>query len=54
MLQFLIDVLFGTLYGSLLFAVAVLAAVPYGIWQGLKRLGRLIGGGSRGNDGTSR
>lgn len=50
MFDFAFEWLFGTLYGGLVMVAALLAALPYGIWQGLKRLGaRIKGGSSRGN-----
>jgi hypothetical protein len=52
MLEFGIDLLFGTLYGSLIFFVALLAAIPYGIWQGIKRLSAAIGGKRNGDART--
>jgi|GEM_PF-2691136 len=40
----------GTVYGGLITFAALLAAIPYGIWRGIKRLGAVIKGGSpRGN-----
>jgi hypothetical protein len=50
-MEWVVDMLFGTLYGGLVMVAALLAALPYGIWQGLKRLGAWIKGGSpRGNN----
>lgn len=49
MLDWLIDLAFGSLYGALVTVIALVAAVPYGIWQGLKAIGRRLGG-SHGND----
>lgn len=34
----LFDFLFGTVYGGLITLIALLAAIPYGAWQGAKRL----------------
>ena len=48
----LLDLLFGSLYGGLLFALGALAAIPYGIWQGLKWLGHHFQGGRHGDPRT--
>ena len=51
MLDLAFEWLFGTLYGGLIMFAALLAAIPYGIWQGIRRLGAWItrGGNPRGN-----
>ena len=51
MLDFAFEWLFGTLYGGVIMLAALLAAIPYGIWQGIKRLGTWFKGDSR--DGNS-
>ncbi|MCL4240856.1 MAG: hypothetical protein KJ048_05835 [Dehalococcoidia bacterium] len=51
MLDFAFEWLFGTLYGGIIMFAALLAAIPYGIWQGIKRLGAWLKGDSR--DGNS-
>lgn len=47
--DWLVEILFGTLYGALVGLIALLAAIPYGIWQGIRRLGRRFPGGTNGN-----
>jgi hypothetical protein len=50
-LDFAFEWLFGTLYGGIITFAALLAAIPYGIWQGIRRLGtRFRGGTARGNN----
>ncbi|HQW51070.1 MAG TPA: hypothetical protein PL082_03345 [Tepidiformaceae bacterium] len=44
MLDFAFEWLFGTLYGGGIMLVTLLAAIPYGIWQGIKRLGAWVKG----------
>lgn len=44
------DLLFGTTYTLLITAVALLAAIPYGVWQGLRWLGGRL---ARRNDGNA-
>jgi hypothetical protein len=39
MLDFAFEWLFGALYGGFIIVAALLAAIPYAIWQGLKRIG---------------
>lgn len=51
MLDFAFEWLFGTLYGGIIMFAALLAAIPYGIWQGIRRLGAWLKGDSR--DGNS-
>jgi hypothetical protein len=48
-LDFLIDLVFGSLYGALVTFIALFAAIPYGIWQGLKRLRKHLPGGRNGD-----
>lgn len=50
MFDFAFEWLFGTLYGGLITFVALLAALPYGIWQGMKRLGGWLKGGTEHGD----
>jgi len=45
----LADLFFGTLYGALITGVALVAAIPYGIWQGIKWVGRRLTGGEHGD-----
>ncbi len=52
MLEWGIDLLFGSLYGGLIFFIALLAAIPYGIWQGIKRLAAALGGNRNGDSRT--
>ena len=46
----MVDFLFGNGYEAFLVAVALLAAIPYGIYVGLKRLATRITGGPRNGD----
>lgn len=51
----MIDLLFGNAFESLLFGVAVLAAIPYGIWQLIKKVtGKGQGGDPNGDTRTGR
>lgn len=51
----MIDLLFGNSYEALLMVVALIAAIPYGIYVGLKKLGaRITGGKDRGHSRTGR
>lgn len=52
MLEWGIDLLFGTLYGGAITAIALVAAIPYGIWQGIKRLAAALGGNRNGDTRT--
>ena len=46
----MIDLLFDNAYEGLLFGIAILAAIPYGLWQLFKKVtGRGQGDGSTGN-----
>ncbi|MBI5948796.1 MAG: hypothetical protein HY875_11725 [Chloroflexi bacterium] len=47
--DWLVELLFGTLYGGVVMVIALLAAIPYGLWQGWKRLWSRRPGGHRGN-----
>ena len=49
MADWLVQLLFGSLYGSIVLVIALAGAIPYGIWQGVKALGRKLSGGSRGD-----
>ena len=51
MLDFAFEWLFGTLYGAVIILPALLAAIPYGIWQGIKRFTAWLKGG-RANGNT--
>jgi hypothetical protein len=48
----MIDLLFGNSYEALLMLVALIAAIPYGIYVGFKKLASRISGGKQ--DGDSR
>ena len=48
----MVDLLFGNSYEALLLAIALIAAIPYGIYVGVKKLGSRIFGGK--HDGDSR
>jgi hypothetical protein len=54
MFDTLIDIVFFNLYGSLITVVTLLAAIPYAIWQGLRKLKNRIGGALNGNARTGR
>ncbi len=47
-----VGLVFETLYGGIIFVIALVAAIPYGIWQGIKRLTRRNQGGTNGNART--
>ncbi|MBE7519851.1 MAG: hypothetical protein HS107_11475 [Thermoflexaceae bacterium] len=40
---------FGTFYGGLVFAIALVATIPYAAWQGVRRLIGRNGGGGNGH-----
>jgi len=40
----LVELLMGGVYGVLVGAIALLAAIPYGIWKGVRRLAAALGG----------
>lgn len=46
----MVDLIFGNGYEAILAAIALVAAVPYGIYVGLRKLSRRIGGGKRDGD----
>ena len=46
----MVDLLFGNGYETLLLAIALIAAIPYGIYVGLKKLGTRITGGRHNGD----
>ena len=49
----MIDLLFGNSYEAVLLIVALIAAIPYGIYIGLKKLGtRIFGGKDHGDSRT--
>ena len=49
----MIDLLFGRSYEALLMSIALIAAIPYGIHGGLKKLGaRIFGGKDHGDTRT--
>lgn len=48
----MIDLLFGNGYETLLMAIALLAAIPYGIYVGIKKVLARIGGKHRGDTRT--
>ncbi len=51
----MVDLLFGNSYEALLLVIALVAAIPYGIYVGLKKLGsRFTGGRQNGNPRTGR
>lgn len=46
----MVDLIFGNGYEAILAAIALVAAVPYGIYVGFRKLSRRIGGGKRDGD----
>lgn len=49
----MIDLIFGNGYEALLMTVALVAAIPYGIYVGIKKLGaKLFGGKTNGDSRT--
>ena len=51
--EWLLSFAFGSLYGSLVTLIPLVAAIPYGIYQGGKRLlNHIRGGRTNGNPGT--
>lgn len=54
MLDILVDILFFNLYGAVITVLALLAAIPYGAWQGLRWLKERIGGSGDGDARTDR
>ena len=46
----MIDLLFGNSYEALLMGIALIAAIPDGIYVGLKKLGSRISGGKDNGD----
>ena len=51
----MLDLLLGNAYESLLFGIAILAAIPYGIWQLIKKVtGKGQEDGRNGNARTGR
>ena len=46
----MVDLIFGNGYEALLATTALAAAVPYGIYVGLRKLSGRIGGGKRDGD----
>jgi hypothetical protein len=53
-LDILVDILFFNLYGAVITVLALLAAIPYGAWQGLRWLKERIGGSGDGDARTDR
>jgi len=51
MLDWLFNLAFTMAYGGFILVIALLAAIPYGIWQGIKRIGARFSGGK--TDGNS-
>lgn len=49
LLDWLAGFAFGGLYGAVILAVALIGAIPYGAWQGLKRVRALISRRTHGN-----
>ncbi|MCL6646025.1 MAG: hypothetical protein K6U88_13850 [Dehalococcoidia bacterium] len=54
LVEFATDLVFGGLYGALLWVIALAAAIPYAAWQGIRRLRRAIGGTDHGDTRTGR
>lgn len=49
MFDWAVEMVFGTLYGSAVMVIALAAAIPYGIWQGIRWLGRRLTGRHHGD-----
>jgi hypothetical protein len=47
--DWVVQLLFGSLYGGIVLIIALAGAIPYGIWQGIKALRRKLPGGTDGN-----
>jgi hypothetical protein len=47
--DWLTSLVFGSLYGALVTGIALLAAIPYGIWEGLRWLRQQLTGGNHGD-----
>ncbi len=45
----LAELVFGSLYGALVTGVALVAAIPYGLWQAIKWVGQRVTGGEHGD-----
>ncbi|WP_322819694.1 hypothetical protein [Tepidiforma sp.] len=52
LVEFATDLVFGSLYGAVVAMIALVAAIPYGVWQGLRRLARFFGGKADGDART--
>ena len=52
MIDSLWGLVFGTLYGSFIMVIALLGAIPYGIYQGFKKLTLRIRGDGNGDART--
>jgi hypothetical protein len=50
--DFVVDLFFGGLYGAAITIIALLAAIPYAAWQGIRRLGRAFRRRDRGDART--
>lgn len=49
LVEIVTDLVFGGLYGALLWVIALAAAIPYAALQGIRRLRRAIGGKNHGD-----
>ncbi|HMS58559.1 MAG TPA: hypothetical protein PKA49_06860 [Tepidiformaceae bacterium] len=49
LLDWLVSLAFGTVYGGAVTLIALAAAIPYGAWQGIRWLTRKLPGGSHGD-----
>jgi hypothetical protein len=52
LVEFATDLVFGGLYGALTWLIALAVAIPYAAWQGIRWLGRSIGGTDDGDTRT--
>ena len=48
-LEWVVSLAFGGLYAGIVLAIAVIGAVPYGLWQGLKRVRARLPGRTHGD-----
>ncbi|MFN0147759.1 MAG: hypothetical protein ACKVT1_14725 [Dehalococcoidia bacterium] len=48
-LDWLVSFAFGGLYGAVIIGIALIGALPYGAWQGVKRIRARFRGGEHGH-----
>jgi hypothetical protein len=54
MFDTVVDILLFNLYGAVVTVIALIAAIPYGAWQGLRWLRQRLGGQDHGDSGAGR